>query len=84
MNDEALKKEITIIVGEILEMNETEIAPEANFMDDLGLDSLRALEILAAIENKFNIIIQPELLQDMTSINKVYEITKGCIAENEK
>jgi len=50
-------------------------------MDDMGLDSLRALEILAAIENEFSITIEPERLREMTTLNNVIKLTKEYLGD---
>ena len=79
MNCEERIKEI---VCEIVGIAKDEINPDASFMDDMGLDSLRALEILAAIENEFSITIEPERLRDMTTLNNVISLTKEYTGDN--
>jgi len=80
MNCEERIKEI---VCEIVGIAKEEINPDASFMDDMGLDSLRALEILAAIENEFSITIEPERLRDMTTLNNVITLTKEYLGDKE-
>ena len=79
MNCEERIKEI---VCQIIDTKE-EINPDASFMDDLGLDSLRALEILAAIENEYSITIEPERLREMTTLNNVIKLTKEYLGDKE-
>lgn len=74
-----IEKEIKEIVCEIVCIEEDSLDPEASFMEDLGLDSLRALEILAAIENKYSIMINPERLQEMTTLKNVIKVTKDYL-----
>ncbi|MBS5081653.1 MAG: acyl carrier protein [Clostridiales bacterium] len=74
-----LKEELRDIVCEIIETEPEALLPEALFYEDLGMDSLRALEILAVIENRYSITIDPEMLTQMTSLNKVVEITEQCL-----
>ena len=69
-----LEAEVTKIVCEIIGVKPENIDPEASFSEDMGIDSLRALEILAAIENKFTITIDPERLKDMNSLNNVIKV----------
>lgn len=78
MNCEVRIKEI---VCEIVDVAKQDINPDASFMDDMGLDSLRALEILAAIENEYKITIEPERLRDMTTLNNVIKITKEYLGD---
>lgn len=80
MNCEERIKEI---VCEIVGIAKEEINPDASFMDDMGLDSLRALEILAAIENEFSITIEPERLREMTTLNNVIKLTKEYLGDKE-
>lgn len=69
-----LQDEILDIIVEIAEVEKEGFDPDASFIDDMGLDSLRALEILAAIENKYSITINPERLREMTTLNNVVKI----------
>lgn len=71
-----LEQEIIEIVSIIIQIPEQEINVNASFFDDYGMDSLRALEILAEVENKYQITIDPEKLEKMTSISEVVKITK--------
>lgn len=80
MNCEERIKEI---VCEIVGVTKEEINPNASFMDDMGLDSLRALEILAAIENEFSITIEPERLRDMTTLANVISLTNEYLEGKE-
>ena len=45
---EAMKQEARKIVAEIAETSEEEIKDSDNFVEDLGVDSMMALEIVAA------------------------------------
>ena len=72
----SLDKEITGIVASIIQVEGSEIRKEASFFDEYGMDSLRALEILAEIENKYKITIDPEKLAEMTCLQKVINITE--------
>lgn len=42
------------IVVEQLGVAETEVIPEANFVDDLGADSLDLVELIMALEEEFS------------------------------
>ena len=69
-----VENDIRDMVAEILEMNVSEIPEEASFVQDLGMDSLRALEILATLEKKYKIQIPPERLADMGTLNGVITV----------
>jgi len=52
LSEENLQKEIRSIIAETLEIEENSIGMEDHFIDDLGIDSITALDIVAGIENK--------------------------------
>ena len=74
MSKAEIMETITEIISEITNISKERVDPKASFMDDYNLDSLRALEILAAVENEYNIIINPEKLVEMTTLENVVEI----------
>lgn len=86
MNDEEIEKGVTSIVAEVTELDEKEIwdKRDANFFQELEIDSLLALEILALIEKKFKVQIPEEKLVDITSLSATIDLTKSVLAENEK
>ncbi len=51
-----LQHEVTEIVAEIAEVSPDEISAEAR-LEDLGIDSLDGLRIVAAVEQKYGIVI---------------------------
>lgn len=81
MNKEAFEKEITRMVAEIIEVEETELWENRskNLFEDLGLDSLLALEIIAHIEKKYKIQIEEEQLKEITTLNKTIQIVKDVM-----
>ncbi len=86
MSVENLEEDITAIVAEVTELEESEIweKRDADFFKDLEIDSLLALEILALIEKKFKVQIPEEKLVDITSLNATIEMTRSTLEENEK
>jgi acyl carrier protein len=69
-----LENELKTIIAEIVEIDYDKITAEANFVEDLGMDSMMALEILAAIEKKYKLRIPEENLPKVTTLNKTIEI----------
>lgn len=74
-----LDNELRALIAEILEINEAKITPEARFVEELGMDSMMALEILAAAEKKYKIKISEEYLTKVTSLNNITEIIRKLI-----
>lgn len=51
---------IKAIIVEQLGVDESEVTPEAHFIDDLGADSLDTVELVMALEEEFGIEISDE------------------------
>ncbi|MFC5216373.1 acyl carrier protein [Streptomyces coerulescens] len=62
------------IVCDILEIEEDEVTGTSLFKEDHKADSLRAIEILAALEKKFGVVIDQSELPRMVNIDGVYQV----------
>lgn len=69
-----LENEVRKLVADIVEIEPGQITPEANFVEDLGMDSMMALEVLAALEKKYKLKIPEENLTKMTNLTQVLEV----------
>jgi len=56
----SIEERIKKIISEILGIDESEITREARFIEDLGVESLDVVEMIAAMEEEFNIEIPEE------------------------
>ncbi len=74
IKNDVLEKELRVLIAEIVEIDEDKITAEASFVEDLGMDSMMALEILAAMEKKYKLQIPEENLTKMTNLNQTVEI----------
>jgi acyl carrier protein len=77
-----IKNDICETLAEILETNPGDIDPKASFVDDLGMDSMMALEILASIEKRYKIVIPEEKLPQFTSLDKTVEVVSQILSES--
>ena len=71
-----IEQDIRKLVAEILETEPEKIDGNANFVKDLGMDSMMALEILAGIEKKYRIVIPEEMLTKFTDLNSSVRVVK--------
>ncbi len=74
-----IENDIRNVVAEIVEAEPEEIKGDAQFVKDLGMDSMMALEILASIEKKYKIIIPEEMLPKFTNLNETVKIVENII-----
>lgn len=59
------------IVAEQVSISEDEIKVEANFSEELGLDSLELFEVIIALEDEFNIEIPNEDLENIKNVKEL-------------
>ena len=68
------REELVALVADLLDLNPEAITDDAHFIDDLGVDSLLALELAVALERRFKIkiesteIVDVETLRDVTAL----------------
>ncbi len=80
---QGIEEEIRNLVAMIIEKDPAEIDPDAKFFQDLGVDSMMALEILAAIEKKYKITIPEEKLAKITTLNETIALAKEYLDKKE-
>lgn len=83
VSDNNIEQEITSIISDISGFDLDEIKPETNLANDLEIDSIKAIEITVAIEKKYKISIRDENIQDITTVQQAFDITKNLIAQKE-
>lgn len=67
------------IVVDQLGVEEAEVTMEANFIEDLGADSLDIVELIMALEEEFEIEVPDEDAEKLTTVASAisYIMTKG-------
>lgn len=79
LNTQNLEEELRSLISKIVEIEPQKITLEANFVVDLGMDSMMALEILAAIEKKYKVQIPEEKLGKLQNLNEAIKLTREYI-----
>ncbi len=74
-----LESELKKLVSEITEMPIEQLKLDADLFTDLGIDSMKGIEIVAAFEKKYRIVIPEEEIPKLRSINKILKFAKGKI-----
>lgn len=67
----AMFDDVKAVVVEQLNVNEGEVKPESKFVDDLGADSLDVVELVMALEEKFEIEIPDEEAEKIKPVGDV-------------
>ncbi|MDG4831705.1 acyl carrier protein [Solwaraspora sp. WMMD1047] len=73
-------EELRRFVADVLDVDTESVTDDAHFVAELGVDSLKALEVLVALERKYEIKISEEEVKDMTTFSEVRELVEGKLA----
>lgn len=74
LSDDQIRHEIKNKVAELTERDPAEISDTALFIEDLGVDSLTAIELLVALEKRYKISIPEEEFRKIRNVNETVEI----------
>ncbi len=66
-----IQERVFTIIAEQLGVKPEKIIPEANFVDDLGADSLDTVELVMAFEEEFNLEISDEDAEKMEKVKDI-------------
>ncbi|MCQ2615022.1 acyl carrier protein [Helicobacter pylori] len=59
------------VIAEQLEIDASQVTPEAKFVKDLGVDSLDIVELIMALEERFGIEIPDEQAEKIVNVGDV-------------
>lgn len=77
MKLEEIQKKLKDIVVDRLNVEESQIKPEASFVEDLGADSLDIVEFIMGIEEEFDIEIPDEDAEKLTTVGEALNYVKN-------
>jgi len=75
-----IEEKIKVIIYDQLNVQGKDVIPEASFADDLGADSLDQVELIMAIEEKFNVSISDKDVKNITTVQNVIDYIKNVLA----
>jgi acyl carrier protein len=69
MEKQEIQAKVKQVVARVLKMEEAAIADDANFIFDLGADSMQSLELVAGFEEEFDIELDQDRALEIQSID---------------
>ena len=72
-------KKLQAIIADVLNVPKDDITPETTFVDDLGADSLDIFQIIMGIEEEFDIEIDNEEAEKITTVQDAVEQIKKAV-----
>ena len=79
---EEIRAEIKKLVARVTEREPDEVPDEAHYMEELGVDSLMAMEVMIAVDKKFKIDIPEEEFNKATNVNESVKLVEHWLAQS--
>jgi acyl carrier protein len=74
-----MKKRIVEIIATQLGIDQADITPQANVVDDLGADSLDVVELIMALEEEFNLEIPDEEAEKIKNVQDIFTYMESVL-----
>ncbi|HBE96800.1 MAG TPA: acyl carrier protein [Verrucomicrobiales bacterium] len=74
---ENIAEKVTEIIVEQLGVSADQVKPESNLIEDLGADSLDAVELVMAVEEEFGIEVPDEEAEKLRSVGDIISHVEG-------
>ena len=71
---EQVRTEVKRLIAEVTEREPEEITDTALFADELGVDSLMAMEVMVAVDKKYKINIPEDEFATIKNVNDTVEV----------
>jgi acyl carrier protein len=66
-----LLNKVTKLIAKVLNVGVEKITLETHIQNDLGADSLDAVDLMMSIEEEFNVVIPDELAQQLHTVKDI-------------
>lgn len=76
-------KQVVKVIVEQLGVMESQVVPEAKFVEDLGADSLDRVELVMALEEAFNTHIPDEEAELLTTVGDAIKFVETKVGTGE-
>ena len=74
-----VERRVSAVITRVLHLPAGEITPEANFIFDLGADSLQSLQLVAAFEEEFGVELDQEAALAVQTVTSAVGFLKATL-----
>jgi acyl carrier protein len=78
---EKMHQEVKKLISEVIEVPEEDITEDADLANDLGVDSMMALEIVATIEKKYRVKVPEDKIPVIRTLRNVLDLLEGLLTK---
>ncbi len=82
ITDEKIRWEIKRLIAAVTEREPEEVSDTASFGDELGVDSLMAMEIMVAMDKKFRIDIPEEEFVKAVNVDQAVAMVRRYLPQS--
>jgi acyl carrier protein len=75
--DEEIHQDIIKVLAKIARIDESSITDDVLIQDELGIDSLMGIEVIAKVEKYYNIHLEESLLLEMNLVGDFFNLVKS-------
>ncbi|MBV70502.1 MAG: acyl carrier protein [Myxococcales bacterium] len=79
----SIEDRVRAIIAEQLDQDESEIVPEANFIEDLGADSLDLVELVMRMEDEFDVEIPDDEAENIRLVQDAINYIQQHLASSD-
>jgi len=79
MDKSEVQERVIKAVAKVLRMDVAEVGEEANFIFDLGADSMQSLELVAAFEEEFDIEMDEDKALAVQTVSDAVDFISGYL-----
>lgn len=79
-----IRKDVKKLVAQIARMDARKVKESSAIRDDLGIDSLAAMEILASIEKRLGIVIDEAKAFDVITVKDLLDLVTQCLKKKKR
>ena len=76
-----IENEILSIISEVSGADEEEVKLDSNLINDLEIDSIKAIEIAVAVEKKYKLSIRDEDIPKIVTPRQIVELTQKLLVQ---
>ncbi len=77
--EELLSEQVRAIISGVVRISTSELSDDVNVLEEVGIDSLMAMEIIASCEKRFGVVIDESRYAEIETIGDFLRLVESLI-----